>query len=229
MSTDAEAGEADVGEVTVEDEEGVVDRKTKEHIMDLRKQVDNDERQIYIEGRAGHEAGLSMAEANRFWGLSVRQYLRGIKRLWDDDAKEEQVKRVGHYWSERDLGFVTIVPPDTPEYPFSIVEYDDHDDHELRQAIGLPREASLPRPYTKHFVGLNSVLQTVQIHKRWVVTVDAAGPPPTHDQRVVEQRIPVPKDILEAAVEAADNFLQQAGVGFSTTVPDYMGGSEPGL
>jgi len=40
--------------------------------------------------------------------------------------------------------------------------------------------------------------------------------------------LPLPKHVLENAVEVADNFLQQAGLGFEIGVPDYRS-TEPGL
>lgn len=222
---DSEAGPT----VTINDDDGVVDKATKEHILSLRKQIDDDERQLYVEARAGHPRGLDIEDANRYWGISVRQYLRGIKRLWDDDSDETQVRKVHHYWGEREIGSVTLVPPDTQQYQFSIAERSDLSDSQLRRRLGLPPQSELPRPHTEDFRGLRSVLDATTVSKQWVVTLDASGPPPEHEKGQLQREIPVPKHILEQAVEVADNFLQQAGIGFDTTVPDYMGGDEPGL
>jgi len=48
-------------DVTIEDEEGVVDRKTKDHILNLRVQVDEDERALYVERASDPDANLTVA------------------------------------------------------------------------------------------------------------------------------------------------------------------------
>lgn len=216
-------------EVTVEDEEGVVDRKTKEQIMDLRGQVDNDERTLYVERMSDPEFNFSVMQANQYWGISVRQYLRGIKRLWSDDD-EMAVKNVDQYWEELVLGREQLVPPDKGDYQFSITRFEDkYSDRELRQLLDLPRGVDVPKPEEKVFRGLGSILKTNRISHTWFVKTSTRGPPPEHETMRLEVTAPVPKHILENAIEAADNFLQQAGVGFEVGVPAYMGGEEPGL
>lgn len=213
----------------VKDDEGDVDRQTKQQILSLRKQVDDDERALYIEHMSNPESNLTIPEANQYWAISVRQYLRGIKRLWTD-VDNTPIRNVEKYWEELNIGSERLVPPDKDGYQFSLLDqHKQYDDTTLRRRLDLPRTADLPRPIVKRFQGLKSVLKTNRIEHTWVVKTDATGPPPEHDYVQLEVVRPVPKHILENAVEAADSFLQQAGLGFEVAVPDYYGGDEPGL
>jgi len=202
-------------EYTVDDDEGYVDRQVKDHILNLRRQIDDDERRLYAERRADPTDSISVAEANHFWGLSIRQYLRGIKRLWGDD--DTDVKGVDDYWDTVRLGRVTLTPPDKDGYPFSkVAQARDASSIDMKRQLGVPLTAELPEPKTTEFYGLRSVLDENRIRERWEVTVEADGPAMAHQTILLTREIPVPKHILENAVEAADNFLQQAGLGFST-------------
>lgn len=216
-------------EITVEDEEGVVDRKVKEQVLDLRSQIDEDERAIYVEMLSDPARSFTISDANRFWGVSVRQYLRGIKRLWGN-TDATRVRSVGDYWQEMHLGTETLNPPDKGGYQFSLAAHlDTHPPDELKRAIGLPKRAELPKPEVVEFHGLDSILSQNRIEHTWVVKTDVSGPPPEHESVHLQVAEPIPKHILENAVEAADNFLQQAGLGFDVGVPDYHGGDTPGL
>ncbi len=215
-------------DVTIEDEEGVVDRKTKEHILNLRVQVDEDERALYVERASDPNTNLSVAEANQYWGISVRQYLRGIKRLWSSGSEIDGVRNVAEYWEERKIAEERLVPPDKAGYRFSLLETDQYGEQELKQRLGLPRKCELPKPVIKEFYGLNDVLSRNRIEHRWVVKTKMEGPPPQHESIVLQRVLPLPKHVLENAVEMADNFLQQAGLGFEIGVPDYRS-TEPGL
>lgn len=216
-----------LNDVTIEDEEGVVDRKTKEHILSLRVQVDEDERSLYVEKASDPNYSLSVPEANQYWGISVRQYLRGIKRLWSSGDEVDGVRNVKEYWERMKIAEERIVPPDKDGYRFSLVDAG-HDDLALKQKLGLPKRSELPEPVVEEFRGLNSILSQNRIEKTWVVKTKMDGPPPEHESVVLRRVYPLPKHVLENAVEVADNFLQQAGLGFEIGVPDYRS-TEPGL
>jgi len=214
------------GRVQVTDDEDGVDQQLKQQVMSLRQTVDEDERKLYVDRLRDPEIPYSQAEANQDWALSVRQYLRAIKRLWDD---EEQISGVPEYWKEMRLGSVTLVPPDTDGYQFSAVVNQQMSTAQLRRHIGLPRGVELPEPEVYTFNGLKDILNTRVVSHSWTVTVDNSGPPPSHEHVTVQDGAVVPKPALENAVEAADAFLQQAGLGFETSLPDYYGGEEPGI
>jgi len=208
----------------IQDEEGVVDTKVKEHLLSLRRQLDQDERTLFVERAV---EGLSHARAEQFWGIAVRQYLRSIKRLWSDDEAKTPLQNIDEYWQDIELGEVTVTPPDAEGYQFSLVARG-YDPRTLRRKLGLPPTAELPEPKTVSFRGLSSVLRRRVVSAEWLVTVDDSGPPPEHEQVALDVTRPVPKHILENTVEAADNFLQQAGIGFEVSGEDIYS-SEPGL
>lgn len=225
MSTDTGLS----NDVTIEDEEGVVDREVKKHVLSLRRQLDEDERTIYVEMVSNPAYDLTVDAANEYWGISVRQYLRGIKRLWSNDEKTD-VRNVKEYWTKKKLGAETLIPPDQGGYQFSLVAHADrYSEMQLKRAIGLPRKADLPMPQVVEFHGLNSILSQNRIDHTWVVQTNMSGPPPEHQSMTIHVETPIPKHILENAVEAADTFLQQAGLGFEVGVPDYWGEGGPGI
>lgn len=221
--------EIDDGDIRVEDDEEIVDRKTKNQILNLREHVDESERALYVERMSDPDYQLSITDANQYWGLIIRQYLRGIKRLWGE-PDELPIKNVTKYWEEIEIGREVLVPPDQAGIQFSMMaNHEEYDESQLRQYLGLPRGASLPYPQPAVFRGLASVLNTNRIEHRWVVETNMEGPPPQHEHVTLSVSMPIPKHILENAVEAADTFLQQAGMGFEVGAPPYMGGEEPGL
>jgi hypothetical protein len=145
----------------------------------------------------------------------VRQYLRGIKRLWNDDNGDKQVvKNVEEYWSERKIAEYTLTPPDKAGYKFSMIQRQDMEDKQLRRMLDLPRGVELPKPVTKEFRGLNSILERDGLRHEWMVYTEKSGAPPNWDAITLTAEVPMPKSVLNSAVEMADNFLQQAGIGF---------------
>jgi hypothetical protein len=197
-------------------DDNLIDRETRKHILNLRKQIDDDERQLFIESQTNPDIGLSHEQSTYYWSLSVRQYLRGIKRLWGDDIS--QVKNADNYWAryqrngQEGLGTMQLIPPDKDGYQFSLVAVD-KDSADIKRALHLPPEAELPEPATKTFAGLADVLYTPQFEHTWSVTVD----PRNRKTITLQNARPVPKPILEETVEAADEFLQQSGLGFEIT------------
>lgn len=216
------------GKVQVTDDENGVDQQLKQQVMAIRETVDNDERELYAGRMRNPELGYTRSEANQDWALSVRQYLRSIKRLWSPGGK---ISGVRQYWEELPLGTVELMPPNTKTYQFTAMAAaaERQPVAEVRRQYGLPRGADVPRPYEKEFQGLKDILNTRVVEHSWSITVDDSGPPPAHERVTVSNASAVPKHVLENAVEAADAFLQQAGLGFETSLPDYYGGSEPGI
>jgi len=204
--------------IQVPDDEGSVDEKVKTEILNLRKQVNEDERQLYINLMTDPETNLSTPQANYYWGISVRQYLRSVKRLWDDEEVEESqdtaLNNVKKYWQELVIGEETLYPPDTDGYQFSLMRHAErYDDKTLKREIGIPANADLPQPYTETFQGLSSVLNANRISRTWIVKTKVRGPPSEHETVTPQAVKPVPKHVLENAIEAADNFLQSVGIG----------------
>lgn len=215
--------------IKVDDEEGIVDKKVKNHITDLRRQIDADERRLYVE-LPSERSDFGRREANLYWTTSVRQYLRAIKRLWAGEEDKSSVDNVNLYWETRKIAQIPLVPPPTdgidlrPYYDGQLTR------QQLIRKHDLPRDVDIPEPETKVFSGLQSVLETEAIQKQWTMKTNDGHSP--SDVEYVTFRIeqPLPKEVLESAVEYADNFLQQAGVGFQTKAEPYMANKEePGL
>lgn len=223
MSADTPASD-----LQVKDEEGVVDKKVKEHITNLREQIDDDERRLYVELPATREE-FDRHQADVYWGVSIRQYLRAIKRLWNDDNDTPGVQRVGYYWQEKDIATVDLYPPPTDGYDLRPVYVGEVTERQFIRQHNLPRGVELPEPEQETFQGLADVLETDAIRAQWTMTTSERGAPGEVERVTFRVERPVPKHVLERTVEVADNFLQQAGVGFETKAPDYMGGDEPGL
>lgn len=204
-----------------EDDDNLVDRETRKHILNLRKQIDEDERNLFIESRTDPNVEIGREQATLYWSMSVRQYLRGIKRLWGNDRS--QIKNADVYWEEYGedgLGEMTLVPPDTEDYQFSLVG-SDADHGAIKRELGLPASAELPQPRKRYFRGLADVLYTEAVSHTWTVTVD----PRNHKTVSVQTARPITKAILEEAIEVADEFLQQSGLGFEIT-PTEIGVDE---
>lgn len=212
------------GQVRVTDEEHSVDQQIKRQVVEIRRVVDEDERNLYVDRVRDPEQRYSRAAADQDWALSIRQYLRSIKRLWDEEGEIAGVRK---FWENQPLGEAVLVPPDTDDHEFSLVaQRDSVPDARLRRAMGLPRNVELPSVYRHEFHGLKDVLNTRVVEHTWAIQVDATPP---YETVTVQNAKPIPKHILENALEAADAFLQQAGLGFETSLPDYMGGQEPGI
>lgn len=207
-----------------------IDAKIKHQVLKLRQIVNDDERRLYVD-RVRTDPRYTQFDANEDWQLSIRQYLREIKRLWPD-GEDVPIPNIDYYWREIELsGEFELVPPDKNGFQFSVVENREHfgSDRELREAIGLGPHGDIPEPKTVKFTGLSSILEKQHIEKTWVITTHKDGAPPEHNTEVVSLTLPIPKHVLENAIEAADNFLQQTGLGFDITMPAYMGDGDPGL
>lgn len=200
----------------INDEEGLVDRKTKGHILDLRRQIDEDERRLFIELEANPQSGINHIEATQYWAVTVKQYLRSIKRLWGStkDDEDHNVKGVREYWEEKKIGTVELPPPDKNGYQFSLCANEELGDEQLRRNLDLPRGTEIPRPVERDFFGLSSILEGDTVEHTWRVWVQKEGARPNWEDEILYQARPLPKGLLEKSVEEADNFLQQAGIGF---------------
>ncbi|WP_136689987.1 hypothetical protein [Halorhabdus amylolytica] len=201
MSTDNyDSGD---GDETVQDD-GSVDQKLKNRIIDARKRVDEREDQLFVQGLA---AGISREEKTQAWGTVVRQYIRAIEPL----LKSDDVKKAEYYYLQAYIGKQEIPPPDG-EYPWSELAYADNT-WALFTEYGLPANIDLPEPQEIEFEGLYSVLKQKQVSAQWQVDLKPESFGPGGEQDRLGVSYPVPKEVLEEAVSTADEFLQQAGIG----------------
>lgn len=190
----------------VQDEEGTVDRKIKNRILDARARVDEREDILFTQPIVDPELNLNRVDATRAWGNTVRQFIRSIEPL----LRSDDIKNSEYYYAEVILGRETLVPPDSDKYQFSKFANEEISDKHLKRDMGLPPSFEPPEPVTVEFTGLGDILRQEMLHHKWTVDVADKGRPAIKELSV---ETPVPKFVYENAVRAADQFLQQAGVG----------------
>jgi len=216
--------------VTVEDDDEYTARRFLKRVMDSRDRVD--EREDSLFNGALLEPNLDVADYQllQAWANTVRQFIRNIEVLLHNFPDETE-RGGSWYLHEVDLGEVRLTPPDAPGYAFSQVSMLDEGVGEdaLKQRLGLPLSTDLPRPQTRQFRGLQSIIeQEPVVGAQWSVCVDASGPPATHDYETVTRQRVVPKHIYENAVRAADRYLDGIGIGVEKDGGEYRS-VEPGL
>jgi len=222
MATNEDNSASDSGpRKRIDDEEGKVDTQYKNRIIQNRIRVDDAEEALLVDAATDPDVTASRAKRVSIWGTMVKQYLRTIEPiLRSDDVDEAQ-----RYYEEVEIGSVTLHPPDKDGYAFSTLQYRDFEDKQLRRALDLPRGASLPEPEHIQFNGLVSIIEAPEIlSHRWAVTVDDSGPPPTHEQVLLEQTEIPDKQLYVDALRYADQFLQEAGLGIDISaegVPEW--------
>lgn len=214
MSVHENGEYADALGIEINDEEGLVDKKTKQHILNLRVEIDNDERELFVNWPRENPRQFSQVQAVQQWAISVKQYLRAIKRLWHQESRDNQVRNVDHYWRERTIAQFELVPPDKDGYEFRLIGVEGMGKEDVRNELNLPRDAEIPTPTVISIDGLQDILTRDSIGHTWSVYTDKTGAKPNWEQMVLRKQMPVPKSVLEEAVEVADDFLQQAGIGF---------------
>lgn len=225
MSGGATNGEFEAGgSKQVKDEEGQVDQEVKTRILESRTRVNEREDALFNGPLLEPELDISHEQAVISWGNTVRQFLRDIRPLLTNDDIRENEK----YFENTEIGQMVLVPPDTGGYPFSKIATANRPDAQLIRALNLPPGVSLPRPHTITFEGLRSVLEhDTTVSHQWRVCVDATGPPPEQEWLYPTAEQPVGRRIYEQAVQVADEFLQQAGIGMETGLPVVDERSEP--
>lgn len=199
---------------TVQDD-GTVDKKLKDRIINARERVDDREDYLYVQATVDANKHIEPAEQTVYWGMVVKQYLRTIEPL----LNEETVSEADKFYTAISIGEVTLLPQDTPQYPFSAVARGDIEPMQFKIQYDLPRSVELPEPKTVEFEGLQSVIERgPMIGETWEVETNVYSDP--REGRVVrtQDQRPIPKQIYEDAVRIADRFLQQAGIGLELGV-----------
>lgn len=206
------------------DEEGTVDQKVKQRILQARQRVDDREDYLYIEAPVEDGKSISDLQQVIYWGVAVKQYLRAIEPL----LRSDDVSKANEYYKEKSLGSVKLTPKDTDRYPFSKVVSGEIDPMQFKIQHGLERGVSLPYPVTKFFVGLEDIIEAGQtVSKTWQVKTGAFSDPQANGVVVTKDERPIPKPIYESAVREADAFLQQAELGVNVGAPEVNSHPDP--
>lgn len=215
--------ERDAPEMQVQDTDNVLDRQLKKRLINLRNQVDERWDDIFVKSVIAGENPNTSPELLQAWGAAAKQYLTAIEPLLvDEDITDSQ-----HYYREIPIGEVELVPPDTDDIPFSEIAQTEGNELHFRLRYDLPDRMELPESETVTFTGLREVIERpALLTHTWNLQ---AGPEHGGVLRLTARQV-VPKEVYRNAVRHADQFLQNAGVGFEISAaglaedslaPDY--------
>jgi len=211
--------------LTVKDDEEYVAKRIKKRILDSRDRVDQREDLLFAGRVLDPEVDIPEHRAVRAFGKTVQQFVRNIRVLLTSFPEGDGQR----YFEQTDLGHVTLYPPNTDSYQFGDAARSSRPPEEVKKDLGLPREASLPEPSTVTFDGLKSILEHDPVlRQRWSVQVSTGHGRESAEYVTVHAQQVVPKHIYDAAVEAADEFLNNIGMGVDIDPGEWRSG-EPGL
>jgi len=213
-------------DIQVSDDEEYTDKKIKQRILNHRELLNDTQHQLYSARLVEPDVSYSEFDALLSWGNLVRSYIRDLSLLLNND----QLAQAQYFREGVDLGRVTIVPPEKDGYDFSLVAQDIDDDMLIRRWDGFQRGANLPEPKQIPFTGLHSIIEhdrAVEAH--WTVVKNPRASRPNQEVITLHSQQPIPKRVYEKALMAADEFLQQCGIGLDINASDYDGGETPGL
>jgi len=213
MSVDTDPNDSDDGMQVIDD--GTVDTKFKNRIVNARKRVDDREDDIFVRAPLSGTVG-GRQELVQLWGTTVRQYLKTIEPI----LRSGEIARSDYYYNNIEIANEVVYPPDG-ETPVSTrngsetwdIEWSKYyrDDFDPFRAMGGNLKAGPgfeppePRKITLH--GLKDVIETEQIHVEWSVPLNSGEP--FGDVAKPSVTYPVKKQWLEVAIRAADQFLQE--------------------
>jgi len=224
MSTDKfnNDDEEDRATKQVTDDEGTVDEKVKNRILNARERVDEREDAVFVQSALDSEVRLNRQARVGIWATSVKQYLRTIEPLLQSD----DIDNSDYYYWELPIIEREVTPPDGLTRVISgnddkeekihwSMFYNDAVDT-TRLIIDNPLFGTgfqPPEPKTIKLEGLRDVIETNGISVSWDVPLNPRdfGPQQRIAQPVFQK--PLQKEWLEFAVRQADQFLQQAGIG----------------
>lgn len=208
----------------VTDEEGTVDQKYKNRIINIRDRVDKREDEIFVGVPLDPQLQPdgSLAE---IWATSVKQYLKAIEPL----LRSDDIEKSQYFYEEIDIVNRKVLPPDgktvirsatqngpvTKEVRWSRLYRDDLD---MRHVIGDPNTPfetgfEPPEPKTVKIQGLKDIIEVSGISLEWHAELN---PRQFGNVKQAEVRLDIPlrREWLETAVRKADLFLQEyAGIG----------------
>lgn len=206
----------------VVDESGTVNQKHKEQILQARNRIDEREDAMFtgplIDPAIGE--GITHYERVKAMGRTVRMLIRRLRPLLVRDT----VEGAEEYAETVELGVMTLYPPDSDGIPFSALVHDDINKKAFRRRYDLPKGVDLPQPVTREFNGLLSLLAVPdEIAYTWRVKTKTGKRVGPDDIIELQEAQPIPMHILERAVMASDDFMQEAGIGLTLDTGDPVG------
>lgn len=238
--TEGERGRGDF--FKIEDEEGFVDKKQKQAILNLRDKIDDREDELMF--AAGGD-NISNQQAVGLFHRTVNQFLRRIEPL----LRNHELNGATQAYHHEFLGEVEIPPPpvefSTPERfmdreQLELMDY--YDQFESDPDYVLAKKSNIPTPKTMEVTGLKTVIEQDGVGASWEVGVTElkGNELATFDRGeeiTISNTVPFGWGILQNAVRVADSFLDNADLGLSAVneeegtmkdkYKDIMGGVEP--
>lgn len=223
-------GHGSSGNKQVVDDEGTVDQKLKNEIIEARSRVERREDQIFVQGPLDG-VPYDIDGLTRIWSTTVSQYLRRIEPLltsneidgargfYTGDVIESLPIIDGSFIANREVyprdGETRVVGDERHsaiDIEWSRFYMDDDHLSKLKMADEkFGKDFSPPEP--KHFrvSGIKDVIEHPEQTFEWAVPLGNSINP-VHNMVAVPRRVVrMNKDELKAAVRLADYFLQHHG------------------
>jgi hypothetical protein len=200
------------------DEEGTVDSKIKDTIIQARNRVEKAFYQVNVKNPLEDVQTLPKPKRDEIYAKTVRQFLLRIEPLLTADSiqgNEAYYNGLGE-----PIASFGLVPPDTEGHKLSLVTLD-KDEKTLRRMMDLPRGVELPEPKTITFEGLQDIIEKpLIVSHQWEVCVAKSGARPNWDYIYPHEERLVPREVYRDALRQADQFLQEIGIGVETGLPE---------
>jgi len=209
-----------------EDEEGEVDSKIKQKIIEARDRVDRTKEAVDVKAELEPDIQLSPDKKTELFAKTVKQFLIRIEPLLTaDEIKDNRQYYVGT--ADNPIAKFHLYPPDTDGYRFSLIERVD-DAEGLRRQLELPPEADIPQPHPVVLQGLRDIIETpLVVSHQWEVVTACEGAPPNWDYVYPTRQQIIPQTVWLDAVREADTFLQSIGIGVQTGLPEVDEKGQP--
>jgi hypothetical protein len=189
-------------------DDGSVDQRIKDRILDSRERVEEMEPQIYVEGALSPSTNLSEAELDHIYATLVRQYLRNIEPV----LKSDSVEQAQFYYREKEIVTETIRPPESDGVDWAAFAMAD-DPVPLMRELGFSPDFEPPEPKTVEYRGLLDVIEKEQVTLSWTIVERPGAAPPNQSVTRLTRTWRPNQKVLNRAVRIADEFLQNAGIG----------------
>jgi len=209
----------------IRDEEGSVDQRLKDRIIDARSRVAERKDGIYVKAPL-EGVQINESQAVQMWSTSVRQYLLSIEPL----LRSDKISHSHEYYEEIKIVDEPVFPPDG-EYPkpggpadglvprqkyhwslFYQKKVDQRTAFESHEHNNFTRGFRAPEPKRVELYGLRSIIETESVFKQWTVV---PNPDDIKPEKIVLKptiQFPLRREWLRDAVRYADEFLQESGI-----------------
>jgi len=207
------------------DEEGTVDSKIKDTIIEARNRVERAFYQVNVKNPLEDVQTLPKPKRDQIYSQTVKQFILRIEPLLTADSI--QGNEPYYTASSEPIATFQLVPPDTDGHRLSLVTLD-KDEKTLRRMMDLPRGVELPEPKKIRFNGLKDIIEKpMVVTHQWEVCVAKSGARPNWEYIYPQDERLVPRDVYRDALRQADQFLQEIGIGVETGLPQVDDETDP--